>query len=372
MTTNIFSVAELAGVSTATVSRALRGLPHVSETTRARVIEAAHTLSYSASPSASTLRSGRTGAIGFVVPFVDRWYFGKVVSGADPVLRALDLDVMLYHLGDERGRRRFFDELPLRRRVDGVLVLSLNTTTDEVEALRTLDIPVAFVGVETVGFASVRIDDLEGAAKAVRHLLHLGHREIGLISGGQHVPMGFLTPLLRRRAYFDVLDGNGIEHPADLEADGEFSVSGGERAMCQLLAARRQPTAVFCESDEMAFGALRAMRKAGLRAPQDISVIGFDDHDLAEAVDLTTVAQPIREQGQLAARLLLREMGHDVPAIPTTVLPTQLVIRGSTGPLHPHRGRPRSTAGSSTRRTPAHSAPTAGTGADRPTPTVRA
>ncbi|HXV91791.1 MAG TPA: LacI family DNA-binding transcriptional regulator [Pseudonocardia sp.] len=339
MTTNIAKVAELAGVSTATVSRALRGLPHVSESTRARVVEAARTLSYSASPSASTLRSGRTRAIGIVVPFVDRWFFGRVVSGADPVLRANEFDLLLYHLGDDRGRRRFFTELPLRRRVDGLLVLSLNITAEEAAALASLDVPVALVGAECDRFTGVRIDDVESAAKAVRYLIHLGHRDIALISGGREVPLGFLTPLLRRSAYVEVLRSAGIEPSPDLEADGGFTVAGGERAMSELLAARRRPTAVFCESDEMAFGALRTLRKAGLRVPEDVSVIGFDDHEVAEALDLTTVAQPIREQGELAARIILSRLGREQATVPSTVLPTRLVIRGSTGPAPTDRER---------------------------------
>jgi LacI family transcriptional regulator, repressor for deo operon, udp, cdd, tsx, nupC, and nupG len=332
VTTNIAKVAELAGVSPATVSRALRGLPHVSEETRARVVEAARTLSYSASPSASTLRSGRTRTIGIVVPYVDRWFFGKVISGADPVLRGAGFDVLLYHLGDDRGRHRFFAELPPRRRVDGVLVLSLNPSPEEYDRLRSLDLPVVMVGVDDGGFTGVCIDDVEGAARAVRYLVHLGHRDIGLISGGREVPMEFLTPLLRRRAYFEVLGAAGIEAADDLEANGSFTVAGGERAMSQLLGARRRPTAVFCESDEMAFGALRALRKAGLRVPEDVSVIGFDDHDLADALDLTTVAQPIPDQGRLAAQLLLDQLDTDLRKASSRVLPTRLIIRGSTAP----------------------------------------
>ena len=333
MTANIAKVAELAGVSPATVSRALRGLPHVSEETRARVVEAARTLSYAASPSAAALRSGRTRTIGIVVPYVDRWFFGKVISGADPVLRDAGFDVLLYHLGDDRGRHRFFAELPLRRRVDGVLVLSLNPTPGEIERLRSLGLPVVLVGVEDGGFSTVRIDDVAGAARAVRYLVHLGHRDIGLVSGGRDVPMEFLTPVLRRRAYVEVLRACGLEAADDLEADGEFTVTGGERAMSQLLGARRRPTAVFCESDEMAFGALRALRKAGLRVPEDVSVIGFDDHDLAEALDLTTVAQPIPDQGRLAAQLLLAQLAGDPHRPAARVLPTRLIIRGSTAPV---------------------------------------
>ncbi len=331
MGTTIAEVAALAGVSTATVSRSLRGLPHVSAETRSRVAEAARSLSYSAAHSASCLRSGLTRTVGVVVPYADRWFFGKVVSGAAPVLRAAGLDLLLYHLGDDAGRDRFFADLPLRGRVDAVLLLSVGTTAPESRALRSLDVPIAVVGVDGE-FPSVRIDDEASAARAVRYLVHLGHRDIGLISGGPDVPFGFLTPFQRRGGYLDVLAGAGITAAPDLEADGGFTIAGGERAMCQLLAAPHRPTAVFAESDEMAFGALRALRRAGLRVPRDISVVGFDDHDLAETLDLTTVAQPVPEQGALAAELLLHQLGRGAAPTGGTLLPTRLVIRGSTAP----------------------------------------
>ncbi len=332
MAATIAAVAQLAGVSTATVSRALRGHQHVAEETRTRVADAARSLSYTASPSAASLRNGRTRTVGVVVPYVDRWFFGRIVGGAAPVLRAAGLDLLLYHLGDDAGRERFFTDLPLRRRVDAVLLLSIGTTAVETRALRSLDVPVAVVGVDGE-FPSVRIDDVAGAAKAVRYLVHLGHRDIGLISGGHSVEMGFLTPLRRRRGYLDVLGAADAPVDPELEADGGFTVTGGEHAMCQLLATRRRPTAVFAESDEMAFGALRALRHAGLRVPRDVSVVGFDDHDLAEALDLTTVAQPIREQGELAAQLLLSQLGLGPAPAQNTLLPTRLVIRASAGPL---------------------------------------
>lgn len=335
MSPTIAAVAALAGVSTATVSRALRGLPHVSDATRTRVTDAARTLSYTAPPTPPSQHGRRTRTVGVVVPFVDRWYFGRVISGAGPVLRAAGLDMLLYHLGDESGRERFFEDMPLRRRVDAVLLLSVGATPTENRALRALDVPVAVVGADNTAFPSVRIDDVASATKAVRYLVHLGHRDIGLISGGHSIPFGFLTPLRRRRAYLDVLAGAGIEVDSDLEADGEFTVEGGERAMCQLLAAGRRPTAIFVESDEMAFGAMRALRKAGLSVPSDMSIVGFDDHDLAETLDLTTVAQPIRKQGEIAARLVLHRLGAGEPPAGGTVLATRLIIRGSTGPVWP-------------------------------------
>jgi LacI family transcriptional regulator, repressor for deo operon, udp, cdd, tsx, nupC, and nupG len=338
--TSLNDVAKRAGVSTATVSRALRGLPTVSEQTRARIIAIADELGYVISPSASRLASGRTHTVGVVVPYVDRWFFGQVIVGVEHELRTRGYDLLLYNLGGDAGRERFFDQMPLRRRVDAVLVLSLPLADEEVSRLRTLRIPVGVVGGSVEGFSCVRIDDVAGAGAAVRHLVNLGHRDIALISGGADVPMHFTTPLDRRRGYLDVLAEAGIEYDPDLEAAGDFTMAGGERAMSHLLGRSRRPTAVFALSDEMAFGAMRALRMSGLRVPEDVSVIGFDDHDMADLMNLTTVAQPVVEQGAAVARLLMNRLpdGHTETSQHIMTIPTRLVVRGSTAPPR-HLGR---------------------------------
>ncbi len=327
-------VAERAGVSTATVSRALRGLPVVSEPTRARIVAIAEELGYVISPSASRLASGRTHTVGVVVPYVNRWFFAQVIVGVERELRASGYDLLLYNLGDDTGRERFFSEMPLRRRVDAVLVLSLPLADSEVARLRALRIPVGLVGASVEPFACVRIDDVAGAATAVRHLVNLGHREIALISGGTDVPMHFTTPIDRRRGYLEVLAEAGIAYVPQLEAAGDFTVAGGEHAMSQLLGSSRRPTAVFALSDEMAFGAMRALRRARLRVPDDVSVVVFDNHEMADLLDLTTVAQPVVEQGSAVARLLLDQLatGSADPAQNVLSLPTQLIVRGSSAP----------------------------------------
>ena len=312
MADNIDEVAARAGVSTATVSRALRGLPNVSERTRARVERAAAELGYVVSPHASRLASGRTGTVGVVVPYVTRWFFAQVVTGAEAVLREAGLDLLLYNLGDELGRERFFDTVPLRRRVDAVLVLCLPLTARDTAVLQTLNLPVAIVGAMVDGFASVLIDDARGAKAAVQHLLNLGHRRIGLISGNAagndplgEEPMHFTTPVQRRLGYREALERAGVTVDPALEAPGQFTVEGGAQAMADLLCLPSPPTAVFAESDEMAMGALRTLRRAGLRVPEDMSIIGFDGHDMADLFDLTTIVQPVVRQGEIAARLLL-------------------------------------------------------------------
>ena len=339
--TSIKDVARTVGVSTATVSRALRGLPRVSDETRYRVLQAAAELDYVASPTAASLASGQTRAVGVVVPFVTRWFYASVVQGAEELLREEGYDLLLYNLGGDReARRRVFRSHLLRKRVDAVLVLSLTPTEDEVRALAKLDRPVAVVGATVPGWASVRIDDNETARIAMQHLIDLGHRRIGYIGGSLEEQLDFAAPLDRLHGYRAAMECAGFEVPASWEVIGDFTVRGGLAAMRLLLEADPRPTAVFAASDEMAVGAVHAAREAGLRVPEDISVIGIDDHEMAEFFELSTVAQPVHQQGQLAARLLLDALAavddDDRPTEPPALtVPTRLIVRHTTAPPPP-------------------------------------
>jgi LacI family repressor for deo operon, udp, cdd, tsx, nupC, and nupG len=338
--TSIKDVARTVGVSTATVSRALRGLPRVSDETRYRVLQAAAELDYVASPTAASLASGQTRAVGVVVPFVTRWFYASVVQGAEELLREEGYDLLLYNLGGDReARRRVFRSHLLRKRVDAVLVLSLTPTEDEVRALAKLDRPVAVVGATVPGWASVRIDDNETARIAMQHLIDLGHRRIGYIGGSLEEQLDFAAPLDRLQGYRSAMDTAGLEVHPQWEVIGDFTVRGGLAAMRLLLEEEDRPTAVFAASDEMAVGAAYAVREAGLRVPEDISVIGIDDHDMAEFFGLSTVAQPVHEQGRLAARLLLDAIAADGDRVRQKALtvPTRLVVRSTTAP--PAAGR---------------------------------
>jgi DNA-binding LacI/PurR family transcriptional regulator len=321
-------VARLAGVSTATVSRTLRGLPNVSDETRDRVLQAASSLSYVVSPFASRLASGKTSTVGVIVPYASRWFFGQIVAGAESVLREHELDLLLYNLGDTPSRQRFFDHLPLRRRVDAVLVVAMQFTDFEVEALGSLNVPVVVVGDNMPGAGSVRIDDTASVGTAVRHLIELGHRRIGMIS--TYGEQNFFLPVAhaRRRAYLETLTGAGITPDDDLVMSVPHGLHGGEQAMRRLLALPHPPTAVFTESDELAFGALSALRRTG----RHVSVIGFDDHELSALLDLTTIRQRVFEQGVLAAGMLQRAMTSPGWMPEELLMPTTLVLRASTWP----------------------------------------
>ncbi|HVL85565.1 MAG TPA: LacI family DNA-binding transcriptional regulator [Pseudonocardia sp.] len=334
----ITDVARRAGVSASTVSRALRDAGNVSAATRDRVRRAAAELAYVPSPAASRLASGRTGAVGVVVPFTTRWFFAEVIAGVEGALREDAVDLLLYNLGDRALRGDFFQLLPMRRRVDAVLAIASSLSGVELTRLAAVGVPVVTIGRRYAGLPGVGVDDEAGAATAVRHLLLLGHREVMMISGSPDDPLGRTTTGARTAGFRRALAEAGIECGADRVVAEPWGIEGGSRAAERILSRADLPSAIFAESDEMAFGALCALRRAGLDVPGDVSLVGFDDHEVSGAYDLTTVAQPVRDQGEQGARLLLRLLADRAGAdrgadgVPEIVLPTRLVVRGTTGP----------------------------------------
>ena len=211
----IVEVAERAGVSTATVSRALNGKAHVSARAREKVLKAAAELGYVASSSAYTLATGRSKNIGVVLPFIDRWFFSAVLEGIVNALVARGYDVTLYNLsGGASHRKRVFEDLVLRKRVDGVLTVALKLSEHELKNLTELQKPIVGIGGPIPGARSLTIDD-EGAGRlATQHLISLGHTEIGMISGPPATEMDFHQPYLRKTGYHEaLLDANLDFHP---------------------------------------------------------------------------------------------------------------------------------------------------------------
>lgn len=334
MTASVESVAEMAGVSVSTVSRALRSVPGVSAATRKRVQNAARQLGYSASPAASRLATGRTRAVGIVVPVLAKWFFGKVIGEAAQTLREAGFDVLLFELATLAQRERFFGGAHLHGRTDGVIIMALQPTKDELESLTSQGQAVALLGAEAQGIGSVSVDNVGAGRAAVRHLLNLGHERIAFIGirDEEGSNLGGVPPLQRLMGYREALAEVGMPRDSKLEQFDENSVAGGAAAMSRLLVAEQVPTAAFVASDEMAFGVLKVLRKAGLEVPRDFSVLGFDNHELCDVVDLTTMDHEVAEQGQDAARILLDILNGRPPA--ALVRPARLVVRETTAPPH--------------------------------------
>jgi LacI family transcriptional regulator, repressor for deo operon, udp, cdd, tsx, nupC, and nupG len=336
----IEEVARRANVSVATVSRALRGLPNVAPATRARVEEAASELGYQVDTYASRLATGRSDTVGLLLPSLRTWYFSHVATGVEQVLTTAGRDVLLHSIDDSDARRRLLSELPsARRRLDGLILVDVLLTPSEAAALSADPAHVVTVGQHVEQFPSVTIDNRAAAAEVTRHLLELGHRSIGLVGGSERAPLPFDVPGHRRQGFLDALADHGVEHRPDLEVDGAFTVAGGTHAMHQLMSRSQPPTAVLALCDDMAMGACKAAGDLGLAVPGDVSIAGFDDHEVAAVLALTTVRQDPEWQGATAAQLLLDldEQGAEHPPPRHVVADTELVVRASTGP--PRQGR---------------------------------
>jgi DNA-binding LacI/PurR family transcriptional regulator len=323
-------VARLAGVGVGTASRALSGSDRVAPQTRARVLEVADRLHYVVSPDAASLARGRTGRVALVVPHLSRWFFGEVAEGIHAGLRGADLDLLLYPVGAVQERAQFFERLPARRKVDAVIVVAFGVREAERRRLELMGVHVVAAGGQSAAYPFVRIDDYVAARQAMDHLIFLGHRRIAMIEAKDPDQPDLEPP--RSDAYYAALAEAGIEADPELVVVGDWGGELGAQGMSRLLSLKHPPTAVFAHSDEVALGATRTIRRAGLDIPRDISIVGIDDHPLAALTDLTTVRQPAFLQGVRAAEMLIGLLRDDPDVEESVTLPTELVIRGSTAP----------------------------------------
>ena len=335
----IIDVAQLAGVSTATVSRALSGIGHVSPTTRTRVISAANELGYVVSFNASGLATGKTKTIGVVVPVLNQWFYSSVLQGAESALLANGYDLTLYNLGGGADEREsVFEHFLLRKRLDAVITVAVELTPTETNRLLNMNKPIVGIGGPIPGVRTVSIDSVAAARLATEHLISLGHTAIAHIGGNLDYERDFHLPTSRRIGHKAALQGAGIAADPELFHAADFTIAGGYRAAKQLFGnPHNRPTAVFAGSDEMAFGTILAARDLGLSVPADVSVVGIDDHEYSEFFGLSTVAQFPELQGQMAVEILMNHLLKGSPDARqpdteelNTAVPFELVVRSST------------------------------------------
>jgi LacI family transcriptional regulator, repressor for deo operon, udp, cdd, tsx, nupC, and nupG len=330
----IVEIADKAGVSPATVSRALRGMHHVNERTRTKIVAAAMELNY---PLRSDLIPRelvqRTNRIGVIAPYISRWYFAEAINGIEQSLREAGMDLLLYNFSQVDARQRIFQHKQLRGKVDALIVISMPPTDEEFTSLLSLGIPITTIGFVHDGCTSVAIDDVVGGRVATQHLTDLGHRKIAILSGQRETAYNFDVSDNRTKGYIETLNEVGVEWDPDLEIRGDFNIYTAEIAMNSFLSRKKLPTAIFCHSDEMAFGAMKAIRNRGMRVPEDISVIGFDDHLIAQYVGLTTVSQPPQFEGQVAAASAIAEVADLSLEPKKIVVPLNLVVRQTTAAI---------------------------------------
>ncbi|MGJ3205419.1 MULTISPECIES: LacI family DNA-binding transcriptional regulator [Geobacillus thermoleovorans group] len=327
---SIKDVAKRANVSTATVSRVLRNAGNVTEETRQRVLEAIEALNYQPNVLGRYLRRMETETVLVVVPDITNPFFSKVLRGIEAVALKHGYQVLLGDTqNDVRLEEQYLNLLP-QRQVDGMIFLTARIRKELVEEMaRQFPIVLACEYLEGADIPTVSIDNISSARKATEHLIRLGHCRIAHLSG----PMNIILSRDRLRGYQQALAQHELEADAALVQEGDFTYESGYNLTLKLLALEKPPTAIFAANDEMAIGAIKAVRHRGGRVPDDVAVVGFDDIQMASIFEpsLTTIAQPMFEIGQKAMELLLALIEGTSARRRQLVLPDRLVIRDSCG-----------------------------------------
>ena len=326
----IRDVARHAKVGVGTVSRVLNDSPLVSDDARRRVHRTIDELGYRRSSTARNLSLGRTQMIGVVAPFFTSNSVLERLRGVVTKLRDHgDYDLVLFDVETLSQRNDAFSSFARTDRVDGLLVMSLRPSDEEVESLRREGLPVVLVDVRHPALPRVVIDDVLGGQLATEHLLDRGHTRIGFI-GDAPTPFGFTSSEHRREGMARALRRAGIKRRDDYDMRGPHGREEARELAERLLRLPDPPTAIFAASDDQAMGVLAAARSMRLRVPQDLAVIGFDDIEVAEVLGLTTVHQPLRETGARGVELLLTAI-DGIGGEPTEELaPLTVIARRTT------------------------------------------
>ncbi len=342
MTVTIRDVAQRAGVSPATAARALGGYGYVGDDARQRVNSAAGALGYLPNNVARTLASGTSNVIGLIAGDIENSFFATAARGLADVVEEFGYTLIVANSDENVAReRRALDSLRANR-VDGLVVAPANSNEgDHLAEASAAGTPIVLLDrtVRGLGVDSAVSDGLAGATAAVKHLLGRGHRRIGIVLDAADAPLSSMT--MRLRGWTQAMRGAGLSPDDSLVAYASSPMQDGYAATLELLRRPRPPTAVFTASNFMTIGALRALRELNIVLPRDLSLVAFDDFDLLSLYDppVTAVAQPVRQLGREAGKLLLARMQGDASKPRRLRLATELIIRASSEQLS-HDPRP--------------------------------
>lgn len=332
---NIRDVARRAHVSTATVSRVINESGFVAEELKARVRQAMADLNYSPNNLARSFRQNRSFMIALMISDISNPFFTSLVRGVEDVVKEGGLNLLLCNTDENPAKERSYVEVLIGNRINGVIMAPTGSARESVEAFRQHGIPVVFIDRQLAGVEAdaVLLDNVSGAYEATVHLLRLGHRRIGIITGLE----GVSTSEEREEGYRRALADFGIAPDERLIVRGNSRIEGGIRQTRALLALPPdvRPTALFASNNLLTIGAMRALREAGVKVPQEMAVVGFDEFESTSIIDppLTVVAQPTYEIGMRAAKRLFAHLSQGTREEKPTVLrlKPQLIVRESCG-----------------------------------------
>ena len=325
-------VAQAAGVSVATVSRHLNGSLDLPRETAERIAGVIRDMEYKPNPHARTLSRGRSETIGLVVPDIANPFFAQLAASVEAAADASGLGLVLGATLNRPHRELDYIERFWRSRVDGLLFLTNHADDGSLANAINKVGCVVLLDEDVVGAAVPKIfcDNEHGGHLAARHLIEAGHRRIAFIGG----PAQVSSSIERRRGYLTALREAGIHNSSSMQIHGAYTVEHGRAAMRSLIADPRRPTAVFASSDEIATGCLEVLRDAGLRVPEDLSIVGFDDVGPLHLFNppLTAVRQPVELLGRRGVELIVSQTQGNAPAATIERLPVELVVRSSVAP----------------------------------------
>lgn len=332
----ISEIAREAGVSVPTVSKVLNGHAHVAAATRARVEEIIARRDYARRPAK---RSKKSGLIDLVFPAIDTEWAGEIIEGVERVAQEGGYGTVVSSLAPDGSRIRSWLANLAERKSDGVLLAVYELDSKQIQRIKSLGIPLILidpVGQPGPDLLTVGAANWDGAYSATEYLLKLGHTRIGMIGGREDLQCSSA----REDGFSAALRRSGIDVDPALMVPGDFSIEAGEAGTRALLSLDNRPTAIFAGNDAQAMGAYRAARSAGLRIPEDLSIIGFDDIPAAEWIEpgLTTIRQPVTQMAETATRALLRHLEGNEELPQRIELGTELVERGSTAAIPARRG----------------------------------
>jgi LacI family transcriptional regulator len=333
VTLTLEDIARMSGVSRSTVSRVINGEPNVNESTRLKVDKVIKEFNFQPNLAARSLAAGQTRILGLIIPvgvsaiFTDP-FFPMLMQSISSTCNQKDYSIMFW-LAEPEFERRAIHQVLYNGLIDGVIVSSMHLSDPIIETLCERKLPFVTVGRNPTSprTSYVDADNYNGAREAMRHLMRLGRKRIATISG----PMNTIVGVDRLKGYRDALKEHGLSYIPELVVEGDFSDGGGYYATQLLI--HHHPDAILAASDAMALAAMRALQEAGLKVPEDVAVIGFDDITLAARAvpPLTTIRQPIGAMGAEAVTMLIDMIDHPSGEPHRVVLPTELVIRSSCG-----------------------------------------
>ncbi len=326
----IHDVARIAGVGIGTVSRVLNEHPSVRPATRARVLAAIAQLRFKPNPIARSMISKRTGSIGVIVPFFTRPFHVEVLRGVQSVLSHAQKELVIYNVENDTQRDAYFSELPMHRKVDGLLIISLLPSDTFAQGFREIGLPTVLVDAYSPYLTSLVINNVEGAYQAVKSLLDKGHTRIGFINGIIEGNFKFNQANDRLIGFHRALGEADLLFEPTLIVESEWNRHAGRAAALHLLTQTPRPTAIFASSDMQAIGVLEAARSLNIAIPAELAVIGFDGIEVSELLDISTVQQPMQQMGELGVVKLLEQMANPQLTPELIRLSTTLVERSTS------------------------------------------